>query len=349
MRFWIFWMFWMWMAGCRREIPEWDIFLDIPVHSRPLPQKQNRTTLTLPLPAGGSAQAPGEEHVLLADESGVLVLDASGRRILAAGIPPAPQSESENTDATPPVLFWKQRSELLLLRHDTLWRLIPGKENEFRPWIKIPETALCGTFRPPLENHLQAPEDFAIDRAQNLCIRLTDAASPQYSVWIAVEPETGTVKNLCPATQNTASAAKNTPPDSAVCQMEPKAFSAPSQPAWTLNEAACALDIEGIRVLLLPDDEDPAGCRARPHGQDASRIHSVWCISESDEEYASQTCFIVDHRRRLKLEPAVEIPPDEPVRWSPRFESVILGNFLFFLQADPVRFLRIDGKTIRFL
>ncbi len=344
MRAFVFWLSLPWLLGCHREAPEWNLFPDPPAAMKISMNVPSSPPSSLMLAPGGLAQTPGAPHVLLSDGRRILLLDAAGQRILETALP---QADNAETADSLPALFLEKRRELILLRHDALWKLPLAPGAEPAEWVKLPDSASCGAFRPPLENHLQKEADFGVDPANwRICLVLSDGAPGSNSrsmIRIAVDPETGNMQSECAA----AEASRNPKPP--LCVPAPRLGTALTVPHDPGDETSCAIIIDGVRVPLLPEDEESSGCRIHPEGGDASRRHFVWCITDSDEDYGSRTCVLVDRLRRKKLEPAIQLPPDIRIRFSPRGESVLAGDFLFFLQPDPVRVLPLEGRAATFL
>lgn len=348
MRLWFLFLLWT-SIGCRREIPEWNLFFDLPSPTRLLKQPSSPLSLTLALPPHGLQHPPTTEHVLLAGSGRILLLDAWGRRIL--DIPVIHNTTTEPTSWLP-VWFLEKQRQIVFLQHDTLWTLTPTVGATMRPWVKIPETALCGIFQPPLENFLQTPENFGLDRAsENLCMVLEEPSDSRRIARIAMNLETQTFSHDCSVINHVSMSNKkqNAPLFWTACSRttRPQPESVPFN--GTIDETTCSVQIHDARITFLTEEEETGNCHIQWQGADFNQRYFVWCISDTQTEYSPQTCYIVDTVHRRKLEPTIEILPDTHIRWSPRRESIMLGEYVFFFQPDPVRMLPVEGRTLLFL
>ncbi len=207
-------------------------------------------------------------------------------------------------------------------------------------------------FSVPPGKQLQGPETFGIDPETAISALFWKMpATPGRTARVDIDPDTGKssldlqqfrqlvcwpeIRKCAHRLQRHASPEiRKTPKSSSILGL------------WTKTD--CSIRIEGGAHRLSPGRRR---CRKLPHpsqGQDADQRHSIWCIPIRKRSMAPDLLHCGPSRRR-KLELAVEILPDVQIRWSPRRESVMLGEYLCSCSWDPIRFSSVEGKTLLFL
>ncbi len=334
------------VAACGRSRPaeEWELAADVRLPQVPrAPAAEPDAPRRLDVREPGSAPA-GTPLVFVQDGQSWRLLDQEARVAFSAAVPVDEEDPQPSRGAA---AFFSPASQAvyLLFRRELL--SIPLDAPRLRTIATVGSNPLCA-FHAPFEQHVLQEDDLGEDPDRRLvCLVLRDAPEPdtRRACTLAVDPGSGTTRSACTRDDGHQT---GRPVEPAPCVVSRPLTHPPADPGWTPDEAACALvENHGRRtVSLSPADEAPSPCRIRFEGRAAGGRFGIWCTAESEGDYIGGRCQVIDLQRARPLEPAVDLPWENPVRWDSRARAALVGDTLFLLDASPVRWVTLNASAL---
>jgi len=333
-------------CGRSRTAEEWELAVPVRLHQPPrAPAADPEAPLRLmPREPGADGPKAGTPLVFLQDGGAWRLLDDQARIVFSA---PVPVTEDDPQPVRTAAAFHSagQRMVYLLYRQELF--SIPVAQPQLRRVAALGDAPLCA-FEPPFDQHLLHEDDLGEDPARGvLCAVLRDAPAPdcRRACTLAVNPADGVVKSACTRDDQGRAGRPVEPPP---CASRPAPERTPGPTGWRPDGAACALvETAGGRVLpLYAETDEPSPCELRFEGSSADGRFAIWCTAEPETEYAGGRCRVVDLRRGRALEPAVDVPWESRVRWDALARAALVGDFLFLLDASPVRYVELNASAL---
>lgn len=331
-------------CGRSRHPEEWELAADVrltQIHRSVATDPESPRRLEVREPGSAPAGAP---LVFVQDGPFWRLLDPEARVVFST---PVPVNDEDPQPSRGAAAFFSSARRTVFLLHRRALLAIPIDTPTLRTIATVGSNPLCA-FHAPFEQHVLQEDDFWEDPDRRLvCVVLRDAPEPdtRRTCMIAVNPRDGALKSTCTRDAGRRTGRPVEPPH---CVVSKPVTHAPTDPGWTANEAACTLaETSGGRTIpLSPGEEEPSPCRVRFEGRAAGGRFGIWCTADPEGEYVAGRCQVIDLERARPLEPAVDLPWENPVRWDSRARAALVGDNLFLLDASPVRWVTLNSTAL---